>query len=138
MFRVGFIFGVITVFAGITGVVTGTGLAHFFKRYNKRADPLVCGVSLLLGIPFGCVALAIPHVLPVVGWILLFFAEVFLCMNWAIVADMLLYVVIPNRRSLATALQITISHLFGDAISPFIVGQVNSRISKFQNIKIPE
>ena len=34
------------------------------------------------------------------------------------------YVVIPTRRSLAESVQILISHAFGDAISPYIIGQV--------------
>lgn len=34
------------------------------------------------------------------------------------------YVVIPSRRSSAAAVQILISHIFGDAGSPFLVGSV--------------
>ncbi len=35
------------------------------------------------------------------------------------------YVVIPTRRSTAEAFQILISHAFGDAGSPWLIGQVN-------------
>lgn len=34
------------------------------------------------------------------------------------------YVVIPNRRSTAEALQITFIHLLGDSGSPYLVGLV--------------
>ncbi|KAF1379058.1 hypothetical protein PFLUV_G00172090 [Perca fluviatilis] len=51
-------------------------------------------------------------------------------MNWAIVADMLLYVVVPTRRSTAEALQIVISHLLGDAGSPYMIGVVSDSLRK--------
>ena len=66
------------------------------------------------------------------------------CLNWAPVAAILLvgmaagllkcfqlllplqYSVVPTRRSSAEALQILISHLFGDAISPTVIGVVGT------------
>ncbi len=50
------------------------------------------------------------------------FAGLLLNCNWAIVSDMTLYIVIPTRRSLASATQILFSHALGDAISPYLVG----------------
>lgn len=98
---------------------------------------------------------------------MVFFAEFFLCLNWAPVAAMLLvcvyvcvcilscslciandprqhwvmrncyigcfslqYTIIPERRSTAEAVQILISHLLGDAISPAIVGGVSACVGK--------
>ncbi|KAL1451534.1 hypothetical protein WDU94_005897 [Cyamophila willieti] len=48
--------------------------------------------------------------------------QICLNLNWSIVADMLLYVVAPLRRSTAEAFQILISHAFGDAGSPYLIG----------------
>ena len=45
-------------------------------------------------------------------------------LNWSIVADMLLYVVVPTCRSTAEAVQILFSHAFGDAGSPYLIGVV--------------
>lgn len=87
--------------------------------------------------------------------VFIFFGEMFLSMNWAIVADILLvnfllyflifvmirpaiinlyhiflslsvsqYVVVPTRRSTAEAFQIVLSHLLGDAGSPYLIGKV--------------
>ena len=42
--------------------------------------------------------------------------------NWSIVSDMTLYIVIPPRRGIATATQILVSHMFGDAFSPYLIG----------------
>ena len=44
--------------------------------------------------------------------------------NWSIVSDITLYIVIPTRRSIASATQILISHAFGDAISPYLIGVI--------------
>ena len=44
--------------------------------------------------------------------------------NWSIVSDITLYIVIPTRRSIASATQILISHAFGDAISPYLIGML--------------
>ena len=46
-------------------------------------------------------------------------------MVWCPVADMLLAVIPPQYRATASALQILLSHLFGDAGSPYIVGLVS-------------
>ncbi|XP_008478918.1 protein spinster-like, partial [Diaphorina citri] len=50
---------------------------------------------------------------------------IFLNLNWSIVADMTLYVVLPLRRSTAEAFQILISHAFGDAGSPYLIGLIS-------------
>lgn len=132
---VGIIFGGITVLAGLIGVGIGSGAAHYFKNRNyKKSDPIVCAVGIFIAIPFAFGALASTswstQSIRILSWILLFFTEVFLSMNWAIVTDILLYIIIPNRRSIAQAMQISCSHLLGDAISPYIVGQISDWIAK--------
>ena len=52
------------------------------------------------------------------------FSGLLLNCNWSIVSDITLYIVIPTRRSIASATQILISHLFGDAISPYLIGVI--------------
>jgi hypothetical protein len=44
------------------------------------------------------------------------------------VADILLYVIHPNKRSIASAFNILVSHLFGDAGSPYVIGAVSFRL----------
>ena len=48
-----------------------------------------------------------------------------MCLCWTLVADILLYTVHPNRRSIASAMNILICHILGDAISPYILGAVS-------------
>merc|ERR1712042_141756 len=94
------------------------------ERGNQRADALVCSIGLLICSPFMLAAIVIAEHSVVLVWVLIAIAETCLCMNWAVVADILFYIVIPTRRSTAEAFQILVSHLFGDAGSPYLIGLV--------------
>ena len=48
-------------------------------------------------------------------------------MNWAVIVDISLYVVVPHRRASAEAFQLTLAHALGEAGSPYIcslIGQI--------------
>ena len=47
-----------------------------------------------------------------------------MCFYWAPIAAFMMLVVTPRRRATAQGLSLLASHLFGDAASPVIVGQV--------------
>lgn len=126
--RVNRIFGIITTLAGIVGVATGSGLSAHFRPWSVRADALICGTGLLLSVPLLYVGANIAHLAPVVSWVLIFFGMTAICLNWAIVADILLYILVPSRRATGAAFQILTSHLLGDAASPYIVGVVYDAI----------
>lgn len=110
---------------GILGVILGSGGAQWYRKRNPRADPLLCGVGVLLSVPFAFFGLIIAHWSGALSWISIFIAITFLCINWTLAADMLLYVITPNRRSFAQAMQILVAHLLGDAASPYVVGTVS-------------
>ena len=57
--------------------------------------------------------------------------------NWAIVSDITLYIVIPTRRSFASATQILVSHAFGDAISPYLIGAIADWVKAYISNDIP-
>uniref|UniRef100_A0A672L5Y5 Protein spinster homolog 3-like n=1 Tax=Sinocyclocheilus grahami TaxID=75366 RepID=A0A672L5Y5_SINGR len=57
--------------------------------------------------------------------------ETLLSLNWAILADILLYVVVPTRRATAEALQIMVCHLLGDAGSPYLIGAISDALLKY-------
>ncbi|KAL1396165.1 hypothetical protein pipiens_010699 [Culex pipiens pipiens] len=119
---VSFIFGAITMTTGIIGVPLGSYLSQRFNRKYPRADPYICAVGLILSAPLLAGAMLTVSANATLAYVLVFFGELALNLNWAIVADMLLYVVVPTRRSTAEAFQILISHAFGDAGSPYFVG----------------
>lgn len=120
--RVNRIFGVITTLAGIVGVTTGSGLSARFRPWSVRADALICGAGLLISVPLLFVGANLAHLAPITAWVLMFFGMTAICLNWAIVADILLYILVPSRRATGAAFQILTSHLLGDAASPYIVG----------------
>uniref|UniRef100_A0A671N0W8 Protein spinster homolog 1 n=1 Tax=Sinocyclocheilus anshuiensis TaxID=1608454 RepID=A0A671N0W8_9TELE len=124
------IFGIITVVTGILGVASGVQASKKLRIKTPRADPLVCAAGLLLAAPFLYLSIMFAQASTVATYIFIFLGETFLSMNWAIVADILLYVVIPTRRSTAEAFQIVLSHLLGDAISPYLIGVVSDSIKK--------
>ncbi|OWK10980.1 SPNS1 [Cervus elaphus hippelaphus] len=101
------------------------------RRSNPRADPLVCAAGLLGSAPFLFLSLACARGSIVATYIFIFIGETLLSMNWAIVADILLYVVIPTRRSTAEAFQIVLSHLLGDAGSPYLIGSFSLMLCAF-------
>ncbi|XP_067682434.1 protein spinster homolog 1-like isoform X3 [Haliotis asinina] len=129
MSHVSLIFGIITVAAGFIGVALGAETARRYKKINPRSDPIICAMGLLSSAPFLFFALVLANYSTPATWVLIFLGETMLCMNWAIVTDILLYVVIPTRRSTAEAFQILVSHALGDAGSPYLVGKVSDALS---------
>ncbi|XP_050427807.1 protein spinster isoform X2 [Adelges cooleyi] len=123
-------FGIIAMLAGLIGVPLGSYLSQRLKVSYPKADPLICAGGLLVSAPllFLGLALADRYYLPVL--FLIFFGQVSINLNWSIVADILLYVVSPIRRSTAEAFQILISHAFGDAGSPYLIGVISEMLKK--------
>ncbi|XP_054712110.1 protein spinster homolog 1-like isoform X2 [Uloborus diversus] len=132
------IFGLITCIAGIVGVIIGSASSQYLRRSNARADPLICAFGVLGSVPLIYAGVVLADRSLTCAWILIFLGEVFLCVNWTIVADILLYVIIPTRRSIAEAVQILVSHALGDASSPYIIGIVSDIILKAKNPAIDD
>ncbi|XP_023306829.1 protein spinster isoform X4 [Lucilia cuprina] len=127
---VSFKFGAITMVAGIIGVPLGSILSQKMAKRFPTADPLICAFGLIFSVPLLTGAMIIVTQNSVPTYVLIFLGQLSLNMNWAIVADILLYVVVPTRRSTAEAFQILISHALGDAGSPYLVGVLSEAIKK--------
>uniref|UniRef100_A0A667WX77 Protein spinster homolog 1 n=1 Tax=Myripristis murdjan TaxID=586833 RepID=A0A667WX77_9TELE len=123
-------FGIITCVTGVLGVASGVEASRRLRKRTPRADPLVCATGLLLSAPFLYLAIVFAQASTIATYVFIFLGETFLSMNWAIVADILLYVVVPTRRSTAEAFQIVLSHLLGDAGSPYLIGVVSDSLRK--------
>ncbi|KAM4018756.1 protein spinster homolog 1-like [Anomaloglossus baeobatrachus] len=126
------IFGIVTVVAGIIGIVAGVEIAKRYKKYNPRADPLVCGFSLLGSAIFLFLAFYLANISLVATYVLIFIGEILLMTNFSISADICLYVVSPARTTTAQAMFMILSNLLGDAISPLIIGGI-SNLTNRQN-----
>ncbi|NWZ21061.1 SPNS3 protein, partial [Asarcornis scutulata] len=127
------IFGGITIGTGILGVVAGAEAARRLRKINNRADPLICATSMFVSALCLFIALMMAQRSITSTFIFIAFGELFLSANWAVVTDILLYVVTPRRQSTAIALQILVSHLLGDAGSPYLVGTISSVIQANNN-----
>uniref|UniRef100_A0A663MPM1 Sphingolipid transporter 3 (putative) n=1 Tax=Athene cunicularia TaxID=194338 RepID=A0A663MPM1_ATHCN len=119
------IFGGITIGTGILGVITGAEAARRLRKINNKADPLICATSMFISALCLYIALMVAEKNILSTFIFIAFGELFLSVNWAVVTDILLYVVTPRRQSTAIALQILVSHLLGDAGSPYLIGTVS-------------
>ncbi|XP_067866181.1 protein spinster homolog 3-like [Heterodontus francisci] len=124
------IFGAITCVTGIIGIGIGAVTSKYFKKKNPRADPLICAVGMLSSAPCLFLIIVLAKHSIAMAYFFVFLGEIFLALNWAIAADILLYIVIPTRRSIAEAVQITICHVLGDASSPYIIGIISDAIQK--------
>ncbi|XP_046650623.1 LOW QUALITY PROTEIN: protein spinster-like [Daphnia pulicaria] len=118
---VSYIFGLIAMIAGLLGVPLGSFLGQKLRVRYQRADPIVCGMGMLFSTPLMLAALFIAGWNTTTCFVVVFFGQVLLNLNWAIVADILLYTVILTRRSTAEAFQILFSHALGDAGSPYLI-----------------
>ncbi|XP_029837087.2 protein spinster homolog 1 isoform X2 [Ixodes scapularis] len=120
--KVNTIFGGITTLAGIVGVTVGSTLSARLRRRSVKADALICAGGMVTSVPLLFLGSVFAYKVPDVTWVLFFFGITSICLNWSIVADILLYTVVPTRRATGAAFQILCSHLLGDASSPYIVG----------------
>ncbi|XP_064424921.1 sphingosine-1-phosphate transporter SPNS2 isoform X2 [Latimeria chalumnae] len=122
------IFGAITCVTGFLGVLTGAAATRFCRMKTQRADPIVCAVGMLGSAVFICLIFVAAKNSILGAYICIFIGETLLFSNWAITADILMYVVIPTRRATAVALQSFTTHLLGDAGSPYLIGLISDAI----------
>lgn len=75
---------------GIIGVPLGSYLSQRYNRKYPRADAYICAIGLILSAPLLAGAMLTVNVNATLAYVLIFFAELTLNLNWAIVADILL------------------------------------------------
>ncbi|XP_050322844.1 protein spinster isoform X2 [Bactrocera neohumeralis] len=123
-------FGIIAMIAGLIGVPVGSFLAQRLRPQHESCDPYICAFGLLISAPMVYLSLVTPQTTTSFCFLFVFLAQVTLNLCWSIVADILLYVVVPTRRSTAEAFQILVSHALGDAGSPYFVGLLSEGIKR--------
>jgi hypothetical protein len=94
-FRVAYKFGVITMIAGLIGVPLGSILAQKLRVRWHQADPLICAVGVLISAPLIFFGSIFASSNAMACYILIFFGQLAINLNWSIVADMLL---VSNKR----------------------------------------
>jgi hypothetical protein len=125
------VFGGIVVGGGIVGTLTGGWTGDRLRGRVRGSYFLVSALGMLAGLPLFVLALVTP--LPW-GWAFTFLAVFCLFFNTGPTNTALANVAPPALRSSAFALNILIIHLFGDVISPPIVGWIAVRASLRQGL----
>lgn len=118
--RAGFIFGAVTVLAGIAGSFAGGWLADWLHKRHKQAYFIVGCLSFFLSMPFGCWAVLTESLPVCIAMATL--AEFFLFMYLGPYNAAMVEIIPVGMRSMAFALDIFIIHALGDAISPALLG----------------
>src|SRR5262245_429167 len=115
------VFGIITASAGLLGTLAGGWAGDALKPRIPGSYFLVSGVALILGCPLLLCFLVTPFPL---AWVFAFLAVFCLFFNTGPGNTILANVTHPSVRASGFALNILIIHLFGDAISPLIIGYI--------------
>ncbi len=87
LYRVAFIFGIVLSLSGVLGLAMGSGLSAYLREKIKWIDPVICGVGLLAATPFLFAGVATVAQGVIVAFVVIFFGETFLNMNWAVIVD---------------------------------------------------
>lgn len=131
-----FIFGLITIISGFTGVATGSVLSHLLSsgRFcfsycsTPRSDPIICAIGTLIGVPTLLAALQLLPRNIIVSEIFMFCCITGLCFIWATNVNLYISVVTPDKRNTANGIQILFSHILGDGSGPYIIGFISDSI----------
>lgn len=76
--------------AGLIGVPMGSYISQALIKRFPTIDPLLCAFGLLLSVPLLAGAMLVVSFNATAAYTLVFFGELALNLNWAIVADILL------------------------------------------------
>ncbi|XP_074467626.1 protein spinster homolog 3-like [Sebastes fasciatus] len=123
-----YIFGAVMMVTGALGGSLGSGLSRWFGDKVPKADPIICAVGLLASAPCIYISIVTASASIPATYVFIFFSETLFMLNWSVMMDILLSVIIPTRRSSAVGFQTTICHLLGDAVSPYIVGAISDAV----------
>lgn len=120
---VGTAFGAILVVSGLVGTLLGGWLGDRLNPRFGGAYFFVSGIAMLLGFPLLLAALYTPFP---AAWVLIFLACFCLFFNTGPINTILANVTHPAIRASGFALFVLFTHLFGDVISPPIMGVINN------------
>jgi MFS family permease len=114
-------FGMLIALGGLVATVSGGMAGDWLRRYHGGSYFLVSGVVMILGFPMVLLALWAPFPQ---AWLFIFLAGFSLFFNTAPTNAINANVTHPSVRASAFAFNILVTHLFGDAISPPLIGWI--------------
>jgi MFS family permease len=116
------VFGILVALSGLIATVAGGWLGDFLRPKWSGSYFLVSGAAMLVGFPMTLGVLYVPFPY---AWGFIFGAVFCLFLNTGPTNTILANVTHPSIRSSGFALNILIIHLFGDAVSPSLMGLSN-------------
>ena len=119
--HINFIFGAISATSGLFATMAGGIAGDALRKRFPGSYFIVSGVAMLVGFPLLLAVLRAPFPL---AWGFLFMAVFCLFFNTGPTNTALANVTHPAMRASAFAINILIIHLFGDAISPPLIGLI--------------
>jgi MFS family permease len=121
-------YGAVVFLAGVLGPLMGGFLGDLLAKRKASGYYTVCAISCLV-----CVVplLAIALLSSGAPLFVALFGEIFLGnMSTGLVFAILVGIVIPGLRGTATAVLLTVIHVFGDAISQPLIGRISSELNQ--------
>ncbi len=115
-------FGIVLIASALLGTLTGGYLGDYFLKYTKKAYFLTSSTGMLIGVPILIIAILSRN--PSIYWPAIFFTAFFLSFTVVLNAA-IINAVHPRIRSTAMSVNIFIVHLFGDAVSPPMIGWIS-------------
>lgn len=123
--RAGTTFGILTAAMGLLGTALGGWLGDRAFRRHPAGHLWISGAGLLLAAPTAAVAIFADQ--PSVFWSATALAEVLVFLNTGPLNAVIVGVAAPAVRATAVAVNVLCLHLFGDALSPWVVGSLSDR-----------
>jgi MFS family permease len=118
---VNLVFGAIVVVSGLVGTLFGGWLGDRLRDRVRGAYFLVAGYGAIVALPLYIAMLFVPFPY---AWGCMFLAVFFLFINTGPANTILANVTRHRIRATAFAINILIIHMFGDAVSPAIIGGI--------------
>jgi MFS family permease len=121
-----FRFGIVVVLAGFLGTILGGYLGDRLARRHAGAHFTFSAIALIASIPF--TLLGIMSRQPVIFWPAMFVTLLLLFLNTGPLNAAMANVLPPDLRARGFSIYTVAIHLFGDAISPIIIGFTSDRV----------
>jgi MFS transporter, Spinster family, sphingosine-1-phosphate transporter len=127
-------FGAIVVITGFVGTFVGGWLGDYWAKYSRQAYLWLSAVATFVAAPFAWMALTTAsHTVYLVCMVA---AQLCLFLSTGPINAAIVNLVAATERATAIALGVFAIHLLGDALSPFLIGELSDAFSLEAAVKI--
>jgi sugar phosphate permease len=127
-------FGTIVVITGFIGTFVGGWLGDYWAKYSRQAYLWLSAIATLVAAPFVWMALTTDsHSMYLVYMVS---AQLCLFLSTGPINAAIINLVLATERATAIALGVFVIHVLGDALSPFLIGELSDASSLGQAVKI--